>query len=145
MLGPLLDFNRQATRFHVAGHKLQLLADYYWLTRDKEGLKELRPKWEPVIQFIRESRRTDNGLLPKDRYAGDINEQVYSLNSNAACWRGLRDMAAVLADLAERAGAAELNREAGEFRKAIPDAVTKIQDAKEKFISVALPAGEKPH
>jgi hypothetical protein len=145
MLGPLLDFNRQATRFHVAGHKLQLLAHYYWVTRDKDGLKELQPKWEPVIQFIRDSRKTDNGLLPKDRYAGDINELVYSLNSNAACWRGLRDMAAVLDDLGEKDTAAELRKEAGEFRKVILDAVTRSQDNEAKFIPVALLAGEKPH
>jgi hypothetical protein len=145
MLGPLLDFNRQATRFHVAGHKLQLLAHYYWVTRDKDGLKELRPKWDPVIAFVRESRKTENGLLPRDRYAGDINEQVYSLNSNAACWAGLRDMAAVLDDLGEKGHAAELRKEASEFRKAILNAVAKSQDNEAKFIPVALLAGEKPH
>ncbi|HKB39077.1 MAG TPA: hypothetical protein VKD72_21745, partial [Gemmataceae bacterium] len=145
MLGPLLDFNRQATRFHVAGHKLQLLADYYWVTRDKDGLKELRPKWEPVVAFVRDSRKTDNGLLPKDRYAGDINEQVYSLNSNAACWRGLRDMAAVFEDIGDKDKAAELRKEAGEFRKVILDAVTKSQDNTAKFVPMSLLANEKPH
>lgn len=145
MIGPLLDFNRQATRFHVAGHKLQLLTHYYWVTRDKDGLKELRPKWEPVVQFIRESRKTENGLLPKDRYAGDINEQVYSLNSNAACWKGLRDMAAVLEDVGEKDTAAELRKEAAEFRKVILDAVTKSQDKSAKFIPMSLLANEKPH
>src|SRR5205814_3554873 len=64
---------------------------------------------------------------------------------NAACWRGLRDLAAVLADLGEKDKAAELHKEARAFRKAILDAVTKSQDAKEKFIPVALLAGEKPH
>ena len=102
MVGPLLDFNRQATRFHVAGHKLQLLAHYYWVTRDAEYLREKRAVWEPVVDFIRTSRKTDNGLLPKDNYAGDINSRSISLNSNANCWRGLRDMAAVLADLGEK-------------------------------------------
>lgn len=145
MLGPLLDFNRQATRFHVAGHKLQLLAHYYWITRDKDELKKLRPKWEPVIAFIRDSRKTDNGLLPKDRYAGDINQLVYSLNSNAACWRGLRDMSAVLDDLGEKERAAGLRAEAAEFRKAILAAVDKSQNRTAKFIPVALLAGEKPH
>lgn len=145
MVGPLLDFNRQATRFHVAGHKLQLLTHYYWVTRDKDGLKELRPKWDPVIAFIRESRKTANGLLPKDRYAGDINEQVFSLNSNAACWRGLRDMAAVLEDLGEKDMVAELRKEAGEFRKAILDAVATSQDKEARFIPISLLANEKPH
>src|SRR5262249_32998107 len=145
MVGPLLEFNRHATRFHVAGHKLQLLAHYYWVMRDKEYLRENRARWEPVIKFIRESRKTDNGLLPKDRYAGDIAEQVYSLNSNAACWRGLRDMAAVLEDLGEKDRATELCKEAVEFRKVILDAVARSEDKDEKFIPISLLANEKPH
>jgi len=145
MVGPLLDFNRQATRFHVAGHKLQLLAHCYWVTCDKEYLTENRARWEPVIKFIRESRKTENGLLPKDRYAGDIAEQVYSLNSNAACWRGLRDMAAVLEDVGEKDRAAELRKEAAEFRKVILDAVAKSEDKDAKFIPISLLANEKPH
>lgn len=145
MIGPLLDFNRQATRFHVAGHKLQLLSHYCWVTRDKEGLNALRPKWEPVVAFIRESRKTENGLLPKDRYAGDINEQVYSLNSNAACWRGLRDMAAVLDDVGEREAASGVRKEAEAFRKVILDAVTKSQDKEARFVPMSLLANERPH
>ena len=142
MVGPLLDFDRKATRFHVAGHKLQLLAHYYWVTRDKDYIRETRPKWEPVVAFIRASRKTDNGLLPKDNYAGDINKQVYSLNSNADCWRGLRDMAAVLDDLGEKEQAAELRKEADEFRKAILDAVAKSVRTKAKFVPIALLADE---
>ena len=147
MLGPLLDFDRQATRFHVAGHKLQLLAHYYWVTRDKESLRETSSRWEPVDSFIRESRKTDNGLLPKDSYAGDINKQVYSLNSNADCWRGLRDMAAVLGDLGEKdRGRRAARRRPAQFRKAILDAVTKSERRDRRtFIPVALLAGEKPH
>src|SRR5262249_54505721 len=125
MLGPLLDFNREVTRFHVAGHKLQLLAHYYWVTRDKDYLRQTRAKWEPVIAFLRESRKTENGLLPKDRYAGDINELVYSLNSNAACWRGLRDVAAVLDDPGEKEKAAGLRKEGAPVRTVILDAATR--------------------
>src|SRR5262249_34623448 len=43
MLGPLLDFQRQATRVHVAGHKLQLLAHYYWVTRDADTVRAREP------------------------------------------------------------------------------------------------------
>jgi hypothetical protein len=145
MVGPLLDFNRKATRFHVAGHKLQLLAHYYWVTRDKDYLRENRLRWEPVIEFIRQSRRTENGLLPRDRYAGDINEAVYSLNSNAACWRGLRDMAVILDDVGEKDRAAQLRMEAAEFRKIILDAVARSEDRAAKFIPIKLLADEKPH
>ncbi len=48
MVGPLLDFDRKATRFHVAGHKLQLLTHYYWVTRDKEYLREKEKIWRGV-------------------------------------------------------------------------------------------------
>src|SRR5262249_24429072 len=136
MVGPLLDFDRKDTRFHVAGHKLQLLAHYYWVTRDAAYLREKEPVWGPVIDFVRNSRRgTDNGLLPPDRYAGDIATNVVSLNSNANCWRGLRDMAAVLDDLG-RPDAAELRREAEGFRKVIRDAVAKSErrDVEPPFI-----------
>ena len=107
MLGPLLDFNRKATQYHVAGHKLQLLAHYYFVTRDAKYLREKEAVWKPVIDFIISSRQKANGLLPKDNYAGDISQQVWSLNSNANAWRGLRDMAAVLDDLGERDRARE--------------------------------------
>ena len=147
MVGPLLDFNRPATRFHVAGHKLQLLAHYYWVTRDREYLHEKEAVWKPVVEFIRTSRKTENGLLPKDRYAGDIAEAVYSLSSNANCWRGLRDMAAVLEDVGEKEYAVELRKEAGEFRKAIVAAAEKSirREASPPFVPIALLANEPAH
>jgi len=145
MIGPLLDFDRKATRFHVAGHKLQLLAHYYWVTRDGEYIEETRAKWEPVVAFIRASRKTDNGLLPKDNYAGDVNTQVYSLSSNANCWRGLRDITAVLGDIGDKEKAAELRKEADAFRKAILDAAAKSVRAKEKFVPIALLGDEPAH
>jgi hypothetical protein len=147
MVGPLLDFQRQATRYHVAGHKLQLLTHYYWVTRDAEYLKLKENVWKPVVEFIISSRQKENGLLPKDNYAGDINQQVYSLNSNANCWRGLRDMAAVLDDVGDTDEAKRLAREAGSFRKAILDAVAKSEhkDVKPSFIPMALFGDEGPH
>jgi hypothetical protein len=146
MVQPLLEFDRQATRFHVAGHKLQLLAFYYWVTRDAAYMREKESLWKPVIEFVRTSR-TENGLLPRDRYAGDIAEAVYSLNSNSNCWRGLRDMAAVLRDLGDMKYAAELEADAADFRKAILDAVARSErrDTTPPFIPIALLADEPAH
>jgi hypothetical protein len=146
MVGPLLDFNRQATRFHVAGHKLQLLAHYYWVTRDAEYLREKEPVWGPVIDFIVNSRQTANGLLPPDRYAGDIDRNVFSLSSNSACWRGLRDMAAVLADLGQAERAAKLAEEAKTYKAAILTAVAQSErrETTPPFIPIPLLADEKP-
>ena len=64
MVMPMLEFNRQATRFHVAGHKLQLLAHYYWVTRDAEALRAWEPIWGPVIEFIVSSRRRRTACCP---------------------------------------------------------------------------------
>jgi hypothetical protein len=147
MVGPLLDFNREATRFHVAGHKLQLLAHYYWVTRDERYLRDKEPVWKAVVEFITSSRQKENGLLPKDNYAGDIKEQVWSLSSNSNCWRGLRDMAAVLDDLGERDRAAALRKEADDYRKAILAAVAKSErrDTKPPFLPIALLDDEPAH
>src|SRR5207302_640644 len=82
-----------------------------------------------------------------DNYAGDISQQVYSLNSNANCWRGLRDLACVLADLGERDRAERLFDEARAFRQAILTAVAKSErrDVKPPFIPNALFGVEPPH
>jgi hypothetical protein len=147
MVGPLLRFDRKATRFHVAGHKLQLLTHYFWVTRDKDYIRDNRALWEPVVAFIRASRKTDNGLLPKDNFAGDVAQQIYSLNSNANCWRGLRDMAAVLEDLGEREAASGIRKDAEEFRKVILEALTKSirKDTKPPFIPLSLLSDEPAH
>jgi hypothetical protein len=147
MVKPLLDFNRQATRFHVAGHKLQLLAHYFWVTRDAESVRAWEPTWGPVIEFLVNSRQTENGLLPPDRYAGDIAQEVYALNSNANAWRGLRDMAQVLAELGEGERSQRLLREADSFRAAIMKAVAASEDhnAEPPFIPNALFGAEKAY
>lgn len=143
---PLMMFDRKATRFHVAGHKLQLLAYYYWLTRDARTARS-RSLWQPSVELILTSREKDTGLLPKDNYAGDIPQQVYSLNSNANCWRGLRDVAAMLDDMGEKDEAAKLQKVTDEYRAAILAAVEKSvrKDAKPPFIPVALLSDEPAH
>jgi hypothetical protein len=147
MLRPLLEFDRRDTRFHVAGHKLQLLAHFYWLSRDSKTIREYEPLWRQAVQLILNSRETETGLLPKDNYAGDIKTQVYSLNSNANCWRGLRDVAAMLDDMGHRGEAMELRQAATEYRRAILEAVDRSErrDTRPPFIPIALLADEPAH
>jgi hypothetical protein len=144
---PLLEFDRQATRFHVAGHKLQLLAWFYWLTRDAKTIREYEPLWRQPVNLIIDSRESETGLLPKDRYAGDIAEDVYSLNSNANCWRGLRDVAAVLEDIGDTTEAERINQVAAEFRKVILAAAERSirRDTKPPFIPLKLLSDEPAH
>lgn len=147
MLRPMLEFDRRDTRFHVAGHKLQLLARFYWVTRDDATIRAYESIWRPALELILSSREADSGLLPKDRYAGDIKENVYSLNSNANCWRGLRDVAAMLADMGETDEAKQLREVAAEYRGKILSAVERSErlDAQPPFIPNALLADEPAH
>lgn len=146
-LRPLLEFDREATRFHVAGHKLQLLAHYYWLTRGSDTVWANEALWRQAVDLILNNREDGTGLLPKDNYAGDIDEKVYSLNSNANCWRGLRDVAAMLDDLDRKTEAKQLNEQAASFRAAILAAVARSErrESTPPFIPVALLADEPAH
>ena len=147
MLKPLLEFNRKDTQYHVAGLKLQLLARFYWLTRDAATIRAYEPLWRPSVELILTSREAESGLLPKDNYAGDIHTQVYSLNSNANCWRGLHDLAAVLDELGSKDEANRLRAQAATYRKAILEAVDRSErrDSKPPFIPIALLADEVAH
>jgi hypothetical protein len=147
MLKPVLEFYREATRAHVAGHKLQLLTWYYWVTHDTESIWTNESLWRKSLDYILNNRESETGLLPKDNYAGDISQKVYSLNSNASCWRGLRDAAAMLDDMGRKDEAGRILEQAAAYRRAILDAVTRSErlDTKPPFIPVALLADEPAH
>jgi hypothetical protein len=144
MLKSMLEFNRKDTQFHVAGQKLQLVAFFYWLTRDAATIRALEPLWRQSVDLILKNREKDSGLLPKDRYAGDIPTKVYSSNSNANCWRGLHDLAAVLEEIGSKNESEKLRDEAANYRKAILRAVDRSErhDTKPPYIPIALLADE---
>jgi hypothetical protein len=147
MIPPLLNYNRAGLFFHNAGFKLQTLAYHYWLTRDTNFIRAMKDKWTPEINRIVDGREKDSGLFPRERYCGDIGTNVYSLHSNGACWRGLRDFATVLAHLGETAEAQRLLKIAEEFRRSIFAAIEKSErnDVQPPFIPVALFGEEMPY
>lgn len=146
-LVPLLTYMQDSSDYHNAGFKLQMLAHYYSLTGDIEFVRSQRKHWERELNNIMANRSASNGLLPREAYCGDIATQVHSLNSNANCWRGLRDWAWILDRLGETARAAKVRREATAFRKNILDAVVKSErrDSQPPFIPIALFNEEKPY
>ena len=146
MLPPLLHYSRDKLEFHNAGFKLQTLAHYYWLTRDAEFVQSMRVQYEKDLKLITDGREADSGLAPREHYCGDIPTPVYSLSANANCWRGLRDMGAVLNDLGGHDEAAGIARTAAEYRKRILAAADKSErrDVSPHFIPVALFGAEKP-
>ncbi|MGI8908504.1 MAG: hypothetical protein ACR2IE_18670 [Candidatus Sumerlaeaceae bacterium] len=144
---PVMDYWRNELTNHQAAFALQLFAHTFWLTHDCDYVEQQRPRWNREVQEILNSRDKSTGLLPKERYAGDIPTFVHSLNVNANCWRGIRDMAAVLAECGKTAEADGLAVEAASFRKAILEAVEKsvYRDFKPPFVPMALFGEEKPH
>jgi hypothetical protein len=147
MNSDLLDYSRDTLVFHNAGFKLQMLTHLFWLTHDTNLISANRPKWEKEVKLIINSREKESGLFPKERYCGDIAKPVYALNPNANCWRGLRDLAAVLNYLGETKRAQEISEVAANFRTAIWNAVEKSEDrhSRPPFIPMMLFGEEKPY
>lgn len=148
MMVPLLNFSRTngnySLKFHQAAFKLQMLAHYYWLTRDAGFIRDHKTDWQREVDLLSTSREPGTGILPKEQYAGDIFDRIYSLNANANGWRGLRDIAAVLFDIGNREEGQRIDDVAKGFRKAILAAVDKSIDAKTTppFIPLSLYGNE---
>lgn len=123
MLGPLLDFQRAGLKSNISGLKLNSLVRWYWQTQDAETLRQLRDKWQPAVDHLLSSRQPENGLLPKERYCGDISTPVHSLSVHAKAWRGLHDLAVVLRDVGDDELAAKCRIAASELHAAILQAV----------------------
>ncbi len=148
MIVPLLNYgNNPGIKFHDASFKLQLLAHYYWLTHDSEFMRELKPSWSRNIQILSTERDEATGLLPKETYCGDEKQKVYSLNSNANAWCGLRDFAVVLRQIGEKEEAARISKIAETLHQAILAAVDKseFKDVQPTFMPIALFGEEKPY
>jgi hypothetical protein len=141
---PLFVYRRPGIELHDGAFKLEDLADYYFITRDAELIRELRPLWQREIDLILSSRQPD-GLLPKEAYCSDIRTPVRSLNTNANSWRGLRDMAIVLDEIGEHDQAAKLTAVCAEYKKLILAAMDKsiVRNVDPPFVRIALD-GEEP-
>jgi hypothetical protein len=147
LITPLLKYTRDSLKYHNAGFKLQTLSHYYWLTRDSNYLRQSRDLWKEEINKIVQGREAESGMFPRESYCGDIATKVYSLHSNGASWRGLRDFSVVLDELGDQQEAERLRKIAAEFRVAILAATAKSErtDVQPPFIPVALFGEEKPY
>ena len=147
LIPPLLNFTRKGLDFHQAGHKLQLLTRYFYLTRDLELVRSQAPQWKKELQLILNGHTNAEGLFPREQYCGDIPTPVFSLNSNAKCWRALRDFAPVLKALGQGDQAELCLKNADTFRKSILAAVEKSErkDIGPPFIPIALSGEEEPY
>jgi hypothetical protein len=137
---PILKYRRGNIEFHDGAFKLEGLAHYYFVTRDADLVHNTRELWQREIDLIVKSRDKVTGLLPREKYCSDIETPVISINANANCWRGLRDMALVLADIGEAEQAAKLQKFAADYRKDILATIDKALDRSvdPPFLPIAL-------
>jgi len=146
MLLSLLNHAIPEHQYAVTGWKLRALAQYYWLTRDNTFMQENRSCWKALIELITDSLDPRTGLTPRDFYATDIPQPVWNLKTNATCWRGIRDVTAVLREMGEPD--AQLEERTKQYRLSILDAVERSvqHDFDPPFVpNTLLEAVEKPY
>jgi hypothetical protein len=80
-----------------------------------------------MVKLILDDLDQQTGLVPKDYYASDIPKPVWNLKTNANCWRGLHNMAAMLRDMGEPNP--QLEERVRQYRQAIFQAVDKSLQA----------------
>ena len=147
MMNPLMDYQRTGLWYNQAGKKLYFMSHYYQLTRGASWFKENRDRWMLQVNRLVDDREPGNGLLPKERYCGDIETPVYALNVNANAYGSLRDFAAVLEEIGEHEQSLRCAKASAELKKATLDAVAKseFKDVNPPFLPNALFGEEKPY
>jgi len=146
-IAPLFTYRRPNIEYHDAGFKLQLLADYFFITRDATIIDELRPLWQREVDLILAGRQKGEGeLLPREKYCSDIDTPVRSLKANANCWRGLRDLSIVLDETGDKQQAPKLAAVCKEYRDQILAAMNKaiVRTVDPPFVPIALDGEEPP-
>ena len=147
MFVPLLDFLRRGLEHHQAGLKLHDVTRCWWQTRDAGWLNAMRPRWAKELNRLLDDRTGPDGLLPKERYCGDIATPVYSLSVESKAWRALRDLPPVLRALGDEALAARATRAEAEVRPKVLDAIRRSlrRETTPPFLPNALLADEPVH
>lgn len=147
MMLPQFDYTRKGLEFHQASFKLQMLAHYLRLTGDVETIRAMRPRWEKELNILMGGRETSSGMLPREKYCGDIDTMVYSLNSNANGWRAVRDMAHVLEAVGDAGRAKEVAAMAADWRAVILKSLDQAmrRDVDPPFVPIALSGEETPY
>ncbi len=144
---PLLDFTRKGLEYHQAGFKIRNVCQTFWQTHDAGSVRALRPRWEKEARRIVENRTGPHGLLPAERYAGDISTPTQAINANANAWRALRDLSTVLAEIGENTESQRYAGVAREIRENVLKAIAQSahRETTPPFIPVALYGDEPIH
>jgi hypothetical protein len=156
LMVPLYEMTKPGLEFHQAGFKLLDLCRYYWQTRDRSVVGQMRSwttgknrerGWEPEARRLDTNRTGAHGLYPLERYCSDIHTPVQTINANAKGWRAMRDLSVVLAENGVGKEAKHYAEVAAEFRPVVLQAIEESarHETVPPFIPVALYSNEPPH
>ncbi|MHB8897512.1 MAG: hypothetical protein ACYC6Y_02055 [Thermoguttaceae bacterium] len=147
MFEPLLDFTRPGLEHHQAGLKLNDMLACWRQTRRADWIRQLRPRWEKELDRVLDHRDPATGLLPKERYCGDISTPVHSLSVDAKAWRVLHDLPPMLRAIGDEALADRVDRAQTDYYHKLIDAIRRSmrRETSPPFIPVALLADESVH
>jgi hypothetical protein len=147
MFGPLLDFLRKGLEHHQAGLKLHDVVRCWWQTRDQPWVTAMRPRWEAELNRLLNNRVEPEGLLPKERYCGDISTPVHSLSVESKAWRALHDFPPLLRAIGDEALATRVARAASDVKPRLMDVIGRSMrhETTPPFIPNALLADEHLH
>jgi hypothetical protein len=131
------------------GDALLSTARYYRLYRDRAYVAEATPVLGRYVARLRAALAAGaHGLLPRGRYASDLPQRAYALDSQAVAWAGLRAIGQVWAET----GRADLAGEAGALAARLGAALIRAVQASARrlpdgslFVPVRLLDGEAPY
>lgn len=144
---PLLEFTRKGLEYHQASFKLTNICRYYWQTRDVESVRALQSYWKKEAQRFTDNRTAAHGLLPPERYAGDISTPAQTVNANAKGAMALRDLSAMLSAIGDTTEAERYGEIARDFRKTVLKAIDENarRETTPPFVPGALYSEEPTH
>ncbi len=149
----LMDFTqggRQGFNGLFMGVKMWSAANYYKRTRDKEFIDKFTPtfaKWARV--FADQIAADPNGLLQKEKWAGDVGGAAYALSYNQGYgFAGLRDMVQVWSMSGHEDLAKQYAPLVARFGKSLQDAIerseVKLADGS-RFVPARLLEDTRPY
>jgi hypothetical protein len=129
------------------GEKLLGWASYARLTRDEASLAQATPTLRSYVAILR-AKMTASGLLRRERFSSDIEDQVFGLHSQAVVWQGLNAIAAAWERMGLRSDAMRARTLAARLERGLRRAVAESQQGLPDgslFVPMRLLDDERPY
>lgn len=135
------DYRQTGLKYSSNAFLLSAYADHFRLFRDAEFIRRNFARILEGCEMIsRERKTTPYGILPKEHYNADMDDEMYNLTADVRSWRALRDSALILKMLGNTSLGEKYLSDSAAYRQAIVEAVdaSMCKDADPPFVPVPL-------